>query len=58
MKPLVLEVVLRMPEPCGLSAAQRRWCMYAAASAREWLRRKMPARGGNLERARQMGVTN
>lgn len=32
-----------MPEPCGLSAAQRQWCRCAVAKTREWLLRKMAA---------------
>lgn len=45
-----------MPEPCGLSAAQRQWCRCAVAKTREWLRRKMPARSGNFERACQDSI--
>lgn len=47
-----------MPEPCGLSAAQRQWCRCAVAKTREWLRRKMPARSGNFERACQIAPCN
>lgn len=52
-------VVLRMPDATRLRAAQLRWCRYVLGKVRIWvMTRKMPARSGNFERARQIADSN
>ena len=59
LKPVVLEVVLRTHEPCGLDAAQRQFYRAIVVLVIAWWqRRKMPARSGNFERARQIAGRN
>lgn len=48
-----------MPEARRLRAAQFRLCRYALGKVRIWdMKRKMPARSGNFERARQIAGSN
>nr|DAU33067.1 MAG TPA: hypothetical protein [Caudoviricetes sp.] len=48
-----------MHEPCGLDAAQRQFYRAIVVLVIAWWqRRKMPARSGNFERARQIAACN
>lgn len=56
---MVLEVVLRMLQPCGLDAAQLMFCSALTSLIMEWLaEKKMPASSGNCGRARQIAPSN
>lgn len=58
LKPVVLGVVLRMRESCGLDAAQRQLFHAITTLVAAWMQRRMPARCCSTERACQKGLTN